>query len=112
MDGANHIVPTSHKGGGPRPRGKVTNKHLRQLLEYQNYRCALTGVELVPHETQGDHIISYSEGGKNTMDNIQLITSIANKAKGTLSNDDFIQMCCEVAAHANETGWRYGRAND
>ena len=96
--GVNRTVQICGSENTMRPTGKATSKRLRQLLEYQEYMCSLTGVELEPETTEADHIVPRSLGGLNTIENIQLVTKQANRAKGTMPNDEFIELCRQVAA--------------
>lgn len=82
-----------------REEGKVTKRALLQLIESQDYRCALTGRELSPETASLDHRSPLSRGGTDTMDNAQIIDWQINKAKGTMSNEEFISMCIEVVQH-------------
>lgn len=75
---------------------------LLAMLETQGYRCALTGQPLVPANARLDHIISLSNDGTNTPDNLQWVTEEINTAKGTMSQDAFIRMCVAVAKHAGK----------
>jgi hypothetical protein len=66
--------------------------------------CALSGRELV---FEVDNIDSPSIDRKKnhlgyTPRNIQIVTSAVNKAKNTLSDQEFIEMCCNVA---EKHGW-------
>lgn len=78
----------------------VTAKELRALLEKQNYRCALTGVELTPETTQLDHRVPLSRGGNSELDNFQWLHSTVNQAKNAATNEEFIAMCERVIAHS------------
>lgn len=71
------------------------------LLRKQNFRCALTGQELVPGETATDHILPVSRGGAHTIDNAQVLAKDVNRAKGTLTNEEFIAMCERIATLAS-----------
>jgi len=67
-------------------------------------RCALSGRALV---FEIDNIDSPSIDRKKnhlgyTARNIQIVTSAVNKAKNVLSDQEFIQMCCDVA---EKHGW-------
>lgn len=53
-----------------------------------------------PANCHADHIVPVSAGGENAMENVQLVVGVANIAKGTMDNDEFIQLCCDVARHA------------
>lgn len=81
------------------PRGHVTAKALLVLIEQQQYKCALTGRPLEPDASACDHKVPVSAGGSHHIENIQILYRDVNRAKGTMSVDDFIAMCCEVADH-------------
>ena len=82
----------------PTIRGKTaTTVELKMLIEKQKYRCALSGIKLVPDASQLDHIEPLAADGTNEINNLQWLDSVVNKAKGTLSQSDFIQMCRRVA---------------
>ncbi len=74
----------------------VTRAAVLQLLEDQQYLCALTKRSLEPQTACIDHIVALSCGGVHTLSNIQVLHRDVNRAKGTLSNDEFIAMCGEV----------------
>jgi 5-methylcytosine-specific restriction endonuclease McrA len=82
-----------------RPQGPVSTNNVLRLLEYQHYRCALTGRELTPETSALDHIIPIRCGGVHVIENTQVLHSDVNRAKGALTNDEFIRLCREVAAH-------------
>jgi hypothetical protein len=75
----------------------ITTKQIRQLLEDQSYRCALTGWELTPQTASLDHRVPLGKGGDHNIDNAQILDHRVNAAKGTMSNEDFIEMCVAVA---------------
>jgi 5-methylcytosine-specific restriction endonuclease McrA len=83
-----------------RPAGKINVKNVMQLLEHQGYRCALTGRILTPELASLDHIVPVRDGGEHVIENTQVLHRDINRAKSILSNEDFIQMCREVAAFA------------
>jgi 5-methylcytosine-specific restriction endonuclease McrA len=70
-------------------------------LARQKYRCALTGRVLTPKSCSLDHILAVSRGGEHSMRNAQVLDKTVNQAKGTLTNDEFVQLCREVVAHAD-----------
>lgn len=76
---------------------KATADELKRMVEKQEYRCALSGVKLTPDTAQLDHIVPLSEGGTNLIDNLQWLDARVNKAKGTMSQSEFVQMCKLVA---------------
>lgn len=77
---------------------------LQELLEKQNYRCALTGERLKPEDTALDHIVPISEGGSFSFENSQLVTKSANRAKNTMPEDEFISMCHQIASTRSRPG--------
>lgn len=67
-----------------------------QKLERRNYKCALSGWPISPDSFELDHIKSIQDGGSDEVDNLQCVHPLVNKAKGTMSNDQFIDMCRSV----------------
>ena len=68
-----------------------------------HFPCALTGrpIEFNKPETyEYDHIQPISRGGDNTLSNLQLLCPEANQAKGSLTDQEFIELCKEVVIHA------------
>lgn len=76
----------------------VTSAGLLRLLEQQDGRCALTGRELTPNNCSVDHRVPIAQGGAIGMSNCQLVVAGANAAKGTMTQDEFISLCRDVAA--------------
>lgn len=68
-----------------------------ELLERQDYRCALSGIELTPETVSIDHIVAVSDGGGDEIENLQLVDMIVNSMKGTMSNYEFKKWCARVA---------------
>lgn len=73
---------------------------LRLMLRQQEYRCALTGSDLTPDNFALDHITPIVDGGDFSVENSQLVLKTVNRAKHTMSQTDFIEMCHQVASHA------------
>ena len=79
-------------------RNKIaTSSEMYELLEEQEFLCALTGQELVCDEhgdnSQCDHKTPVKRGGTNEIGNLQWIRTEINAAKGTMTNEEFIAMC-------------------
>lgn len=89
---------------------KITTKSLRQLVERQNFRCALTGRDLTPATAAPDHIMPVSRGGDHTIENIAIVHVNANRAKGTMTLDEFVALCREVVAYADRPEKTNGHA--
>jgi 5-methylcytosine-specific restriction endonuclease McrA len=82
-----------------RSDGSVNQKAVLELLERQQYRCALTGRDLTPETASLDHIVPVCRGGEHHIVNTQVLEYSVNRAKGTLTNEEFIVLCGEVWRH-------------
>lgn len=60
-------------------------------------RCVWCFADYIP-SLEVDHIIPKSRGGKNTADNVQLLCSACNRAKGALTPDEFVALLDESDA--------------
>jgi len=80
----------------PAPRGPVSTKNVLRLLEYQGHRCALTGRRLTPQTAALDHIVPMRRGGEHAIENTQVLHKDVNRAKGSLTSEEFLAMCREV----------------
>jgi len=78
----------------------VSIENVLKLLARQKYRCALTGRPLTPETAALDHIIPIRLGGEHTIENAQVLHKDVNRAKGSLSNSEFIVLCREVVCWA------------
>lgn len=92
------------RGSTPSPRKPVcsaaeyaSRKQLTELLDAQGHICALSGAPLTPENATVDHIRARSEGGSNTAENLQWVLKTVNRAKGSMTVQDFVSMCCRVA---------------
>ena len=85
--------------GATKPRlDRLPPAEIMTLLLRQNFRCALTGQSLNPSNAALDHIRPICRGGNHTIRNMQALLDAVNRAKGTLTSDEFIQLCREVVA--------------
>lgn len=76
----------------------VNAASLLALLDRQQRRCALSGRELTPEDVAVDHKTPLKHGlHHHTISNLQLVIEQVNRAKGTMGNDEFIALCCDVA---------------
>lgn len=82
---------------------RPTAKRIRRLIEMQGFRCAMTGGELTPEDANLDHIVPIAAGGKHVMGNVQVVHKVINQMKSTLAQDEFIEWCRLVVAHADNT---------
>jgi len=82
-----------------RPSGRITVASVLQLVEAQGYRCAMTGRSLSPETASLDHIVPVRLGGGHVVENVQVLHKDVNRAKSTLTNDEFIRLCRDVVSH-------------
>ena len=64
--------------------------------------CYLTGDPIDLSDPSGyhfDHIHPKSRGGDNSLDNLGLASSVANRAKHNLTVDEFLDLCEKVLMH-------------
>ena len=86
-------------------KGTAIRRELRELIQMQGYRCALSGVELQPDTASLDHVIPVSQGGGHDVGNLQVLHKDINRMKGTLSHEDFIQWCRLVVDTTTPAGY-------
>ena len=74
----------------------VTGKQLKLLLEKQEYRCAYTGELMTPETASLDHVIPLGRDGVDSIENIAIVLQQVNYAKGTMTREEFVEMCGKV----------------
>ncbi len=82
----------------------ITAKHLLQLVERQQYRCALSGRKLTPACASLDHRIPLAKGGEHSMANLWVLHRDVNAAKGTMTVEEFVAVCRDVVGASDKTG--------
>ena len=85
------------------PCGPITTANVLRLLACQQYRCAFTGRPLTPDTASLDHIVPVRCGGEHLIENAQVLHKDVNRAKATMTNEEFIQLCRDVVAHTSPT---------
>ena len=70
-------------------------------IKGNGFKCALSGWAISPQCFEIDHIVSMNDGGTDDPGNLQAVHPLVNRAKGTMGNQQFIDMCKAVAAMAN-----------
>lgn len=76
---------------------------LKNLIEKQRYKCALTQVHLTPNTAELDHITPIKKGGTNEIQNLQWVSKQVNRAKGSMLQSEFIEMCRLVCENAKDS---------
>jgi len=82
----------------------VTARQLEQKLQDQKFKCELTGTDMTPALSSLDHIDPKAMGGEDDINNLQIVLPCVNKAKGTMSQAQFVSMCHAVARHVSDAG--------
>lgn len=79
----------------------VTSKQIRELVEQQEYCCALTGRKLTPETASLDHIVPLGRGGTHDISNLWVLEHRVNTAKGTMMLSEFMDMCRDIVAYGS-----------
>ena len=80
------------------------------LLEKQNYKCAISGLDLTCFLDKGTKFWSNASvdrinaGGSYTPDNIQLVCRAVNSWRSDMPLKDFIEIC-KAVANNNPERW-------
>ncbi len=95
------LIEQKQQGREPKQSKALSINAVRQMLHAQQYRCALSGRQLTPDSAALDHIVPISRGGGHRIENAQVLHKDVNRAKGTLTNEEFLAMCREVVVWAD-----------
>lgn len=89
---------------------ELTAEYLYELLESQDFKCAISGENLLPEDNSLDHIrkdlplsldrIDSSKG--YIKGNVQWVTKRINWMKGDLNMEEFLILCSKILNHANQ----------
>lgn len=90
-----HEEETSQASGA----GTATPNECYELLKAQGFKCALSGQRLTPDSMALDHIVAVKDGGSDCISNLQWVDARVNRMKGSMSDDELIQICVRVTAH-------------
>jgi len=72
-------------------------KELKELLEKQKYKCALTGDSIsLETDIELDHIIPTSNSGKQELSNVRWVTKEANRLKQDLTDEKLKELCKKI----------------
>jgi hypothetical protein len=82
-----------------RTKEKARSSDLINLIKSQDFKCALTGVELTPDTASLDHRLPRKHGGSDAVGNLQWILDDVNRMKGSLTQEEFIRLCGLVWNH-------------
>ena len=72
-------------------------KELKELIEKQNYKCALTGDIISFNDNiELDHILPTSRKGTNELSNVRWVTKQANRLKNNLTDIELKELCKKI----------------
>jgi 5-methylcytosine-specific restriction endonuclease McrA len=67
-----------------------------ELIERQNFCCAMSGRALTPETASLDHIVPLSRNGSHELANLCVVDQQVNAAKGTMTVEEFVSLCRDV----------------
>ena len=88
-----------------RKRDNLSREDLLEILEKQNYKCAISGLDLTCKLEKGIKFWSNASvdrikaGDSYTKDNIQLVCRAVNSWRSDMPLETFIEVCRAVANH-------------
>lgn len=92
-----------------RKRDNLTRDQLLDLLSKQNYKCAISGLDLTCQLEKGKRfwqnasVDRIDAGGPYTIDNVQLVCKAVNSWRSDLPLSTFIEVCRAVANNNQES---------
>jgi len=72
---------------------------MKDLLNKQGFKCAISGRPLSPDNCSLDHIMPLSRGGTHTLNNAQLVRVEVNHAKGQMTEEELLALCVDICHH-------------
>lgn len=91
-----------------RKEANLTRETLLELAESQNYKCALSGLELTCQLEKGSNFFTNASvdrviaGGCYTKENIQLVCKGLNSFRNNMPLKDFIDLCTKVSTYQSQ----------
>lgn len=113
----NNIQPQTHRQMSKAIVDKASRFQRNNNFTYKDvhakygdhFQCALTGRPLSwnkPQEYEYDHILPTARGGDNSIENLQIVCTDANRAKNDMTEDEFLDLCKEVVLNAGYKLWK------
>jgi hypothetical protein len=90
-------------------RSELDRDFLYEMLQKQDYKCALSGVEMTCILEQGTVSLTNASidrvvvGGPYSKDNIRLVCAIVNKMRWTMDDETFVNYCKKVVKYNDKT---------
>jgi 5-methylcytosine-specific restriction endonuclease McrA len=71
------------------PRGHLTNRHRRAILEKTSSRCHICGGIITDRDWQADHVLAHGTGGEHSLDNYLAAHSTCNNYRWHYTAEEF-----------------------
>lgn len=88
-----------------KPKYKFLAVDFYKILKQQNNRCFLTGRELLPENTNSEHIVPIRKGGEHEFTNICNIVAPLSKLKRYYTEEEIVKLAADII---NWKGKKYG----
>ena len=100
----NGIATRRFRGKRPPLTFDISIEDIINLYEVQQHKCCFSGISLEPNKTKTLQEQNLSIDRKDsykgyTLDNIQLVDKRINMMKGSLSDEEFVDLCVKVALY-------------
>lgn len=79
---------------------KITAEWLKKQLTAQDGKCGLSGRPIDLLTCEVDHILPRTRGGSDDLENLRLVCTRANEAKGNMTDEEFLALCREIIGRA------------
>ncbi|MCR1795541.1 HNH endonuclease [Leptospira sp. id769339] len=81
---------------------KFNAKDFYKILNSQEYRCFLTGRELLPENTNSEHIVPLRKGGNHKLNNICHIVTPLSKLKRYYTEEEIVHLAADIVKWKGE----------
>ncbi|PJZ36999.1 hypothetical protein CH354_07715 [Leptospira levettii] len=72
---------------------KLKAGHIRSLLNQQNFKCYISGIELTYENVEIEHIQPLTKGGKHELENLCLIEKSLRELKRLKTREEILELC-------------------
>lgn len=93
------MMINANKSSQYKDGNKISKFDIWKIAKKQKLRCAISGLKLTLDNISLDHIKAISDGGTNTIDNLQLVDYRINLMKRELSMEVFLNWIKEIYNH-------------
>ncbi len=80
----------------------ISIEWLETTLANQGGNCALSGIPIDLLTCEIDHILPETRGGSDELENLRLVCTRANEAKGNMMDAEFLELCRNVIRKSSD----------